>query len=194
MFLSQFLDTTNFKSEENISLFCSILKQKENEYSEQADNKMKMIASIIFDILKIISKTQIFSEHLTNSLEFVKLITRAFSTGDREFFVPDDLKKLVNILQNILTNENIETESFLIKDGLVMFLLHVIFDKSFNGQMRYDVGKLIKIKIDEVGSVVRAFMPIHFFKMGEYAKQKIMSDEEMIELLIQSLDDYQYDN
>jgi hypothetical protein len=71
-----------------------------------------------------------------------------------------------------------------------MFLLHVLFDKSFNSQMRHDVAKLIKLKIDEVGIVVRAFMPIHFFKMGEYTKHKIMSEDEIIEFLINSLDDY----
>jgi hypothetical protein len=56
--------------------------------------------------------------------------------------------------------------------------------------MRHDVAKLIKLKIDEVGIVVRAFMPIHFFKMGEYTKHKIMSEDEIIEFLINCLDDY----
>jgi hypothetical protein len=95
-----------------------------------------------------------------NCLKFTKLITRAFSFGDREIFDNDDLKKLVSILSNILNYETIESEKFLIKNGLVMFFLNAIIDKGFNVSIKKEIAKLLLLKIDEVGPTIGAFIPI----------------------------------
>jgi len=159
-------NSTSYNFEETINLFCSILKIKENDQHEEVEVKFKLISSIIFDILKIISKTQKFCEYLVESVKFVKLLTRAFSIGEREIFDFEDLRKIIQILTNILHYEDIESDKFLVSSGLIMFFLHIILEKSFHKSIRKDITKLIIDKIEEVGPFVGTFIPIQFFYIG----------------------------
>lgn len=190
------LNTTSFNFEENIALFCTMIKMKDNDVvpSYQGEQRLKTISSIVFDILKIISKTAKFSEYLISSLEFVKLVARSLFIGEKEIFENDETKKMVAILQNILNYENLETESFLIKDGMVMFFLHVIFEKGHTIKMRMEIAKMLKIKIDEVAHVVGAFMPIKFFVMQDFAKDAPASEDDMVENFLNNLDSIYYEN
>ena len=148
----------------------------------------------MFDILKIISRTAKFSEYLISSLEFVKLVARSLFIGEKEIFENDETKKMVAILQNILNYDNLETEAFLIRDGMVMFFLHVIFEKGHTIKMRMEIAKLLKIKIEEVAPVVGAFMPIQFFTMQDFAKDAPISEDDMVENFLNNLDSIYYEN
>ena len=88
---------------------------------------------------------------------------------------------MVAILQNILSYDNLETEIFLIKGGIVMFFLHVVFEKGYTIKMRMEITKLLKMKMDEVANIVGAFMPIRFFTMQDYANNlPVGGDEDVI--------------
>mmetsp|Transcript_19742 Transcript_19742/g.14469 ORF Transcript_19742/g.14469 Transcript_19742/m.14469 type:complete len:135 (-) Transcript_19742:1137-1541(-) len=130
-------NSTTYNFEETLNLLCSVLKVKEGELHEEGyEVKFKLISSIIFDILKIISRTQRFCEYLVESVKFVKLVARAFSITDREVFDQEDLKKITQILQNILQYEDIEAEKFLVNSGLILYFLHIILEKNFHRSIR----------------------------------------------------------
>lgn len=138
------LNTTIFDFEGNISLFCSILRQKDNDFNEVSDLRIKTIGSIIFDILKIISKNQKFSEYLISNQEFAMLVTLTLFIGEREIFDKEETKKMVSILHSLINYESLDIEKFLVKDGIVMFFLHVIFEKRLSHSMRFDIARLLK--------------------------------------------------
>lgn len=56
--------------------------------------------------------------------------------------------------------ETIESEKFLIKNGLVMFFLNVLSDKGFAMDIKREIAKLLLLKIDEVGPTIGAFIPL----------------------------------
>ena len=115
----------------------------------------------MFDILKIISGDSKFSEYLINNIEFVKLVARQLHvTGDRETIDNEDIFKLLQILQNILFNDCLETHNFLIKDGIALFFLNAMLEKSQTKKIRIELAKLLIYKLDEVESTIGAFIPI----------------------------------
>jgi hypothetical protein len=74
------------------------------------------------------------------------------------------------------------------RDGMVMFFLHVLFEKGHTIKMRMEITKLLKTMIDEVQSVVGAFLPIHFFLMTEHAKDPTSTDDELVETFLHNID------
>ena len=150
----------------NLSLFCSLIKSRDSDLACEA--RTKAVSSIVFDILKIFSKSEKFAEFLLSNVEFVKLVMRLFAYGERDLLDHDDVAKAVQILQAILANTEIETEPFMVKYGTALFLLNGVFDNQQQKRVRADLTKLLRLKLEEVKGVIGAVMPLHFFTMMEF--------------------------
>lgn len=101
----------------------------------------------------------------------------------------------MQILQSILNNDDLDTESFLIKNGMVMFFLNAMFEKSQPKRFRVEIVKMLRYKLEEIEHVIGAFMPIHFFTLMEYQKPTMpTSEDEMLNMFINHLDDLEYEN
>lgn len=130
---------------------------------------------------------------MISNLEFVMLVTRTLFIGERELFEKEDSKKMVSILQSLISYGSLDIEKFLVKDGIVMFFLHVMFEKRLPYQVRKDITKLLRSTIDNVKPVVGAFMPIQFVTQMAPSKQE-QSEDEMIEIFLRNLDAQEYAN
>jgi len=80
----------------SLSLFCSLIKSRDLDVA--FETRTKAVSSITFDILKIFSKNEKFAEYLLSNVEFIKLIMRLFSYGERDLLDHDDVQKGVQIL------------------------------------------------------------------------------------------------
>jgi hypothetical protein len=63
----------------------------------------------------------------------------------------------------LLSYDYLDIEKFLVRDGLVMFFLHSIFDKNTHIKVKFEVARLLKMKIEFVEDEVGAYLPIKFF-------------------------------
>ena len=194
------LNTTAFDFIGYITLFCQMLKLNDNEVSEIGEQRLKVVVSIIFDILKNISKSTKFCEFLLNNKEFNQLIIRTFlqNQSEREIFDIEEQKKMIAILENIFTNEQLYLEKFLAKDGVVMYLLHIIFESNFRESMRIEVYHMLKQLLTEIptlSQVVDSFIPIpvqNFIHMVNNDPDTYKSDDELISDFLKTLDGKQH--
>ena len=64
-----------------------------------------------------------------------------------------------------------------------------MFEKSQPKKIRADIAKIIRYKLDEVQSVLGAFIPIHFFTLMEYQQNGLpTSEDDMINSFLNNLD------
>jgi hypothetical protein len=57
---------------------------------------------------------------------------------------------VINILYYLLTYDGLDIEKFMIRDGMVMFFMHVIFDKNRSKKLKLEATKLLKMKLELV--------------------------------------------
>ncbi|CDW89296.1 UNKNOWN [Stylonychia lemnae] len=102
--------------------------------------------------------------------------------------------KFTEIL-NILNYDNLDSQLIMIKQGLLMFFLNTIFEKSLDKKIRIEIAKMIRYKIEVVYQVLGAYMPIYFFTLMEYQKNELpTSEDEMVNTFLNHLDSQYYEN
>lgn len=121
----------------------------------------------------------------------------------------ESVNKISLLLYKIMSKENnkmhdkyedntYSIQKFLNKDGMVLFLLEVIFNKLQPIDKRIIMTQLIRdnIDIEQTKETINAFMPVEFFTNMHKAKgyESLRSEHAMIHQFLKDLDSTAYEN
>ena len=99
------------------------------------------MSQLVLEIIRHISKTGgLHFEYLKDNIDFMRLLIRSLYSKEKEIVDMDDI---ITILQNILIYDELDVNLFLIRTGLIYFMLNQIFDKTAQKKVRVELTKLI---------------------------------------------------
>lgn len=85
------------------------------------------MSDLVIDILKYISSSGgIHLEYIKDNIDFIRLLIRSMYGKEKEIV---NTLGVIKIIKNLLNYETLNVEVFLIKTGLIYFILNLIFDK-----------------------------------------------------------------
>ena len=112
-------------------------------------------------MIKYITKTR--GRHfdlLKDNIDFMRLLIRSLYGKEKDIV---EMEEVINILQNILSYDQLDVDLFLVRTGLIMFILNQIFDKTVNKKIRVELTKLLLQTSQYTARVYTKYIPQYFF-------------------------------
>jgi len=83
---------------------------------------LKSVSDLVIDILKHISKSGgVHLDLIKDNIDFIRLLIRALY-GREKLII--NTSGVITIIKNLISSENLNVEVFLIKTGLIYFILN----------------------------------------------------------------------
>mmetsp|Transcript_29965 Transcript_29965/g.29169 ORF Transcript_29965/g.29169 Transcript_29965/m.29169 type:complete len:127 (+) Transcript_29965:1252-1632(+) len=122
---------------------------------------LQNISNLVIDILIHISKSGgVHLEYIKDNIDFIRLLIRSLFGPEKDII---NTSGVITIIKNLINYENLNVDVFLIKTGLIYFILNQIFDKQVPKLIRVEMIQVILSTSQFTKEIYRKYIPAYFF-------------------------------